>query len=374
MGMGRFGYGYGRVGPWMYGWYRNRVEVPQVQPGSVANLAGPGPEPVAPEFSVYIACGTDTSKGIVYQTDETGRVVANVALPYTATGMALHRNHGLVVAIPRDGGKIMEIDDNGRVSTILERDRSLLHPVRVAVPGNSDVVLVADDISQVVAATNTQGVKPTIYQHFNWQKSNPGMAVAMTLDKHVIFGTDGAPGVYRYEDGASASARKPLLKSYGGVAADPRSLRWAAAQPDQILRVRRQRVAQEAPPAAEQDAVSQRPGFVLAQGGGVRGRAGQRKAQRPGHPPDVQHREGSRPEHLFLEQGRDDGLRSRPADALERNPAEQPEKHPLILTDGPDFRGAAGIAPQVAAAPRKWDGPASGRPFWKNLPDSPPAT
>ena len=183
-----------------------------------------------PEFYVYIACGNDTSKGTVYQTDDTGRVVATVSLPFTPTGMGLVRNHALALAIPRDGGKILEIDNNGHVSTILERDRSLLHPIRVAVPGDSDTVVVADNISQVLASTTTEGVKPTIYQQFNWQKPNPGMYVAMTRDNHVIFSSDATPGVYRYESQGSASAKKAVLPGFGGVAADPRSLRWAAAQ------------------------------------------------------------------------------------------------------------------------------------------------
>ena len=181
----------------------------------------PGSRPGRAEFYVYIACGNDTSKGTVYQTDNTGRVVATVSLPFTPTGMGLVRNHALALAIPRDGGKILEIDNNGHVSTILERDRSLLHPIRVAVPGDSDTVVVADDISQVLASTTTEGVKPTIYQQFNWQKPNPGMYVAMTRDNHVIFSSDATPGVYRYESQGSASAKKAVLPGFGGVAADP---------------------------------------------------------------------------------------------------------------------------------------------------------
>ena len=203
---------------------------PPVQPNAVKNLAGPGGAPDSSEFSVYITCGTEISKGTVYQTDDTGRVVATVTLPYTATGLALHRNRGLVAAIPRDGGKILKIDERGMVSTILERDRALLHPVRVGVPGESDLVVVADDISKVVAATTTEGATPTVYQRYTWQKATPEMSVAVTRDKHVVFGTDGSPGVYRYASEEHSAASKPLLPGFGRVAADPRSLRWAAAQ------------------------------------------------------------------------------------------------------------------------------------------------
>ena len=106
----------------------------------------------------------------------------------------------------------------------------MLHPVRVAVVADSDTVVVADDISNVVAATTFDGAKPTIYQHYNWAKITAGMSVAVTRDKHVIFGNDGTPGIYRFAGEEHAAAGKSLLPTFGGVAADPKSSRWAAAQ------------------------------------------------------------------------------------------------------------------------------------------------
>ncbi len=58
------------------------------------------------------------------------------------------------------------------------------------------------------------------------------MSVAVTLDKHVLLGTDGEKGVYRFAGDASPS--RPLLPEPGGVAADTKSLRWAATQPDGV--------------------------------------------------------------------------------------------------------------------------------------------
>ena len=99
-----------------------------------------------------------------------------------------------------------------------------------AVPGDSDIVVVADDISKVVAATTTDGQRPTVYQQYHWADSTPAMSVAVTRDKQVIFGTDGAPGIYRFAGEEHAAAGKPVLSGFGGVAADPKSARWAATQ------------------------------------------------------------------------------------------------------------------------------------------------
>jgi hypothetical protein len=189
-----------------------------------------------PEFVIYIATGTETSTGKVYQTDDNGRVLGKVGLPYTPTGMALHRDHGLVVAIPRDGGKLMEIDDTGKVSTIMEKDPTLVHPVDVGIAGNSDTVVVADNIANILGATTTGGNKLKTYQKFLGPKwTAQAMSVAVTNDKHVIFGTNGEPGIYRYAGDEHSAASKPLLPGAGGVAADPKSLRWAATQaPNQI--------------------------------------------------------------------------------------------------------------------------------------------
>jgi hypothetical protein len=196
--------------------------------------------PIPPAFVLYVATGEQTGPGKVYQVDENGRVLGIVNLPYTATGMALHRDHGLVLSLPRDGGKIMKIDDSGKLSTLWEKDKTLVHPVDVGIAGNSDTIVVADNIADVMAGTTTGGTKPKIYHRFEGEKwSAQEMSVAVTRDKHVILGTkgDGHKGIYRFMGGNYSVSRDPLLPGPGGVAADPKSLRWAATQSPNLVYV-----------------------------------------------------------------------------------------------------------------------------------------
>ncbi len=192
--------------------------------------------PVMPEFVLYISTGDESGPGTVYQVDEHGRVLGKVRLPYTATGMALHRTHGLVLAIPRDNGRIMRIDETGKLSTLLQDDRNLVHPVDVGISGNSDTVLVADNTADVLAATTTGGTRSKLYERFEGQKwDQQDMSVAVTNDKHVILGTNGDEGIYRFAGDDYSASADPILAGTGGVAADPKSLRWAATQrPNQV--------------------------------------------------------------------------------------------------------------------------------------------
>ncbi len=210
-------------------------------PGGIGPLADvrdvpPPPHERVPAFVLYVATGDETGSGKVYQVDEHGRVLGWVTTPFTPTGMALHRTHGLVLALPRDGGRIMRIDETGKLTTLLEKEKSLVHPIDVAIAGDSDTVIVADNIADVLAATSTETVTPKIYERFKGQKwTAQRMSVAVTKDKHVIFGTDGEEGIYRFSGDDHSASQPPLLPSHGGVAADPKSLRWAAAQaPNQI--------------------------------------------------------------------------------------------------------------------------------------------
>ncbi|HUT92338.1 MAG TPA: hypothetical protein VMY37_22780, partial [Thermoguttaceae bacterium] len=191
----------------------------------------------APQIVLYISCGDESGPGQIFQVTETGRVLGMVNLPFAATGLALHREHGLVAALPRDGGKLMRIDDTGKVSTLRENDETIVHPVDVALAANSDTIVVADNISDCLAAMTTAGSKPEIYHRFEGQKwENQQMSVAVTTDKHVIFGTNGGEGIYRFAGDDFTALRDPLLPRRGGVAADTSSLKWAATQsPKKIL-------------------------------------------------------------------------------------------------------------------------------------------
>ena len=307
---------------------------PDDQPSLAAMLRTPKPNPETPAFVLYISCGNDASEGIVYQTDEHGRILGKVKLPYTATGIALHREHGLVLAIPRDGGKIMEIDETGKLSTILENDPALVHPVNVGVASNSDTVVAADNIANVLAFTNTAGVKAKIYRRLSGEKwAAQKMSVAVASDKSVIYGFEGRAGVFRCS-GDDSTGRAPLLPNYGGVAADPTSTRWAAAQPpNQIYGYDGNELVKKLrlPPNKghyQRRIALLRPGRLV-----VCGRAGQRQDRRRRLVVDVQHRQGRNPQPLQMDAGRNCRLCGRPADALE---PELPESRPRrILTARP---------------------------------------
>lgn len=203
---------------------------------SAGGIKGLEPETKVPAFVLYILAGEETGPGKLYQVNEHGNVLGVVSLPHTGTGVDLHRSHGLVIAIPRDGGKIMRVDDTGKLSTLLARDKTLVHPIDVAVGGDSDTVLVADNIADVMATTTSGGTRPKVYQRLEGQKwTAQEMSIAVTKDKHVILGTDGDKGIYRTSGQDGSTAGDPLLPGPGGVAADPKSLRWAATQDsDQI--------------------------------------------------------------------------------------------------------------------------------------------
>ncbi len=206
-------------------------------PGKFAPLKKDAELPATPQIVFYVSCGDESGPGQVFQVTELGAVLGLRNLPYAATGLALHRTHGLIAALPRDGGKIMRIDDTGKVETILENDPLVVQPIDVGVASKSDTIVVADNISDCLAATNTAGRKPEVYLGFEGQKyENQQMSVAVTTDRHVIFGTNGDEGIFRYAGDDFTATRGPLLPGRGGVAADTTSLKWAATQsPNKIL-------------------------------------------------------------------------------------------------------------------------------------------
>ena len=155
----------------------------------------------------------------------------------TPTGISMYRDHGVVVAIPRDGGKIVEIDDTGKQSTILEKDPALPHPVKISMPGNSDTMVVADDMADQLVMSTIAGTKTKVYQKFAPNYSSQPMSVAVANDKGVVFSSDADPGVHKFMGDQSASGDKPMLPTSGGVAADHSSLRWAAAQAPHTIKV-----------------------------------------------------------------------------------------------------------------------------------------
>jgi len=191
-----------------------------------------------PELVLYLSCGEEGGPGRVYQVNEHGHVLGVVNLPYTATGLALHRNNGvngLVAAIPRAGGKLMKIDDKGNVHTIMQDDPTLVHPVDVGIADGSDTMVIADNVADVLAAMPVNGGVPQIYHKFEGEGYHAqDMSVDVDRNRRVLFGTSGDEGVYRFYGDDFAKEKQPLLEENGGVAADRSSNQWAATQDDVI--------------------------------------------------------------------------------------------------------------------------------------------
>ena len=185
-------------------------------------------------FVLYISTGNDKTEGIVYQVDENGRILGQVRLPYTATGLAIHRDNGLVCAAPRDGGKIYRINDSGKMETVMENNEDVVHPSDVAVGYNSDSMILADDLAKTLTLSNTAGVKPTTYKRIKGSKyEQPKMSVAAGRDKAVLFSSDENPGVDRYT--GNATETEPVLPKSGAVAASNANDNWAATQDNSIV-------------------------------------------------------------------------------------------------------------------------------------------
>lgn len=192
-----------------------------------------GVQDYAPDMVLYISVGDDKSPGRVYQVDDQGRVLGMVNLPSTATGIAMHREHGLICTTPRDGGKIYKVDDGGAVETVLENDDKLIHPVDVAVAPNSDSIILADNMADTIMMTNASGRPADTFKKFEGMKfQNQRMSVAVGRDRAVIYGSDGNKGIYRFSGDQAEHRSTPILPEAGGVAADPVSDHWAATQGD----------------------------------------------------------------------------------------------------------------------------------------------
>jgi len=208
-----------------------------------------------PDVIMYLSCGEEGGPGKVYQVNKHGHVLGVVNLPYTATGVAIHQNDGLVCALPRDGGKILRIDNRGNVETIMENDETLVHPVDVGIADNSDTIVVADNVADVLAAMPVDGGTPEVYQKFDRQRySAQDMSVAVGRDRKVLLGTDGGEGIYRYSGSDFGQEKAPVLERRGGVAADPSTMKWAATQGDKIVVMEGNEMIQEIPLPANKTA------------------------------------------------------------------------------------------------------------------------
>ncbi len=184
-----------------------------------------------PELVLYVAAGDNNGgPGMVYEVKgQDGQVLGKQKMVKTPFGLDMYRDHGVIVAIP-DAGQIVEIDDTGKQKVILQKDPSLPHPVKIAMPGNSDAWVAADDIADQLVMGTIASTQTKVYQKFSSSYSSQPMSVAADNDKDVLFSSDAAPGVHKFSGDQSASGDKPILPESGGVAADHSSLHWAAAQ------------------------------------------------------------------------------------------------------------------------------------------------
>lgn len=223
-----FGYGYGGGGGGGYGYGG----------GGYGYLPEDAVEAIAPPkmeegMVLYISTGGPNTEGKIYQVNEHGRVLGMVNLPYTATGMAMHKDNGLVCVSPRDGGKVYRIDDSAKVTTVLENDENVVHPTDVAMGYNSDAMVLADNLAKTLSLSNVAGMKPVTDRKLAGGKyDQPEISVAMGRDKSVVFSTSEEDGIFRYTGSAKPSK---VLEKKGAVAASTGSMLWAAMQGDKDI-------------------------------------------------------------------------------------------------------------------------------------------
>lgn len=187
------------------------------------------PKDKTPDFVLYIATESEDNKGKLYQVDSNGRVLGVVSLPGNPGGVALRRDNGVVVTIPADGGKVVMVNESGKTSVILDKDKNIVHPVAVAIPAQSDAVLLADNIADIFGSTTTEGGKTEICGKEEYIKdySVQHMSVAIGGDKSILYGTDANKGIFRN--------KTKILPDAGSVAADNKSDQWAATQDNKVF-------------------------------------------------------------------------------------------------------------------------------------------
>jgi len=224
--------------PYQYNPYQPTAVKPAYKAPDLGKLPEPKPKmDKLPELVLYVSAG-DGPQAKVYQVKgDDGDVLGKVNLPDTATGIDMYRDHGVVLASPNNGGKVEQIDDTGKLSTILEKDAALPHPVKISMPGNSDTMVIADDMSNQLVMSTIAGNKTKVYQKLDGSYTDKPMSLAVANDKGVVFSSDAQQGIHKFMGDQSAQGNKPVLPESGGVAADHSSLRWAAAQAPNAIKV-----------------------------------------------------------------------------------------------------------------------------------------
>ncbi|MEJ2704690.1 MAG: redoxin domain-containing protein [Sedimentisphaerales bacterium] len=180
-------------------------------------------------FSIYLGVGNVNGPGKVIQLDGAGKWRGMVELPSTPYGLA-YDSEQLWAALP-GANRVVSIDAQGRVDTVLDTEE-LKNPISVAVaPGNRDI-LVADnetDALGLLSRNHTNEYK-VIYRGETPNKLQ-NISVAMTFDGFGLMATDNPRGIYHFPLRVGTSLGAPLLASSGDIAADPTSTRWAVMQP-----------------------------------------------------------------------------------------------------------------------------------------------
>ncbi len=179
-------------------------------------------------FSIYLGVGNVNGRGKVIQLDGAGKRRGMVELPSTPYGLA-YDSVQLWAAIP-SAKRVVSIDAQGRVNTVLEAEE-LKNPISVAAaPGNPDI-LVADNHTDVLVLLSRNHANEYKVIYRGETSSNlQNVSVAMTLDGFGLMGTSNPRGVYHFPLRVGISLGAPILSSGGDVAADPTSTRWAVMQ------------------------------------------------------------------------------------------------------------------------------------------------
>jgi S1-C subfamily serine protease len=183
------------------------------------------------DLAIYLGCGAVNGPGTVVQVDRTGKVLGTIRLPGTPYGLAVSRD-GLVAAVP--GGrpaKVVRIDGQGKVETLLEDQQTIPNPIAIAADPSSGDVLIADNKTDVLLLLPSGQAKDArkVIQIKGHEKHLQNMSVAFAQDNYLLFGGSGPDGIYRFRAEKAADMGAFILRGDGTVAADPSSHRWAAA-------------------------------------------------------------------------------------------------------------------------------------------------
>jgi hypothetical protein len=142
----------------------------------------------------------------------------------------------LLAALP-SAHRVLKIDAKGKTETLLDADAGLPAPIAVATDPKTDDVLVADNFADVLVLLpkGEAAKRRNILKILGHEQHLQDMSIAIARDGHVVFGSSGPVGVFRFHPDENPALDTSLLGQNAGVAADPTSKRWVAALRDKLV-------------------------------------------------------------------------------------------------------------------------------------------